>query len=201
MVGFICHIENDVRWFVRAVGNYERWFENAVGNRERWCEENASFPPDIIVAYLDSALLHGRTLAEFFGHTNSKRDPVHSDVRACHYLLTSDSFPCGKSGSSDLRKWKEAADNYLAHLTTNRGAGYDSNIVTQVPHPVEREGGLNKWKLLDLWQRHLRPGFEQLVNEALTCEMRSKFKELLDRADCFLEEGLRWNPPSRRSGS
>ena len=142
LVDFIRHIQNDVRWFVRAVGNYELWFGN-----------DDAFPPNTIVAYLDSALLHGRTLVEFFGHTNSN----HPHVRACHYLLSS--FPCSNHQSAALRDWKKAANIKLAHLTANRDAGSISElIVTQVPQAVGVAGS----DLITAFTQGLQVGLSQI---------------------------------------
>lgn len=173
LVDFIRHIQNDVRWFVRAVGNYELWFGN-----------DDAFPPNTIVAYLDSALLHGRTLVEFFGHTNSN----HPHVRACHYLLSS--FPCSNHQSAALRDWKKAANIKLAHLTANRDAGSISElIVTQVP---QADGNpLNRWQLFSLWQL-LQPHFEILARNSLIPNTKPKFKDLLAKADDILAECNTW---------
>jgi hypothetical protein len=166
---FVCHIWNDVRWFVRAVGNYERYFGN-----------DDSLPPNTIVAYLDSALLHGRSLVEFFNHANSR----YPDVRACHYLLAS--FPCTEPMDAALGDWKKAADTKLAHLTANRDANpISKDIVKEVPQPTGKP--LNHWELLYLWQL-LRPRLERLAKGSLAPNTKPLFEELLAKADSILAE-------------
>lgn len=176
LVDFIRHIRNDVRWFARAVGNYERWFGN-----------DAHLPPNTIVSYLDSALLHGRTLVEFFGHAPSR----YPDVRACHYLSGSP-FSCPDIRDTTLLNWKTAADTKLAHLTANRDNPItDPIIVTLVPQPSGDP--LNHWNLLTLW-RLLRPRLENLFSNSIVPNTRDRFRELVDEADGILNECRTWMP-------
>jgi hypothetical protein len=164
---FVCHIWNDVRWFVQAVRNYERCFNN-----------DKDLPPNTIVAYLDSALLHGRSLVEFFNHAPTN----YPDVRACHYLLSS--FPCTEPMNTTLGDWKKAADTKLAHLTANRDAApIGAPIVSLVPQPTGDP--LNHWEFQALWLL-LRPSFEKLANNSLIPNTLPKFKELLAEADKIL---------------
>lgn len=176
-VDFARHVRNDVVWFARAVGNYERWFE-----------KDAAFPPNTIVAYLDSALIHGRALAEFCRHVPPPRK--YPDIRACHYLLGT--FPCAGTSDPMLDRWKEDADTYLAHLTMNRdGRPYHPAIVSQLTRGASY---LNRWNLLDLWSL-LRPVLENVAQHAQVAAAQAAFRDLLREASDVLQHCRTWSPP------
>ena len=167
---YVRHIRNDIRWFARAVGNYERWFGN-----------DGPLPPNTIVSYLDSALLHGRSLVEFFGHATSR----HPDVRACHYL-SGVPFSCPDTRDATLSNWKTAADRKLAHLTANRDTPItDPTIVTAVPQPSG--DALNRWNLLILWG-HLKPLLHNLSQHTVVPNTRERFQEMITEADDILRQ-------------
>lgn len=176
---FTRHIRNDVVWFTRAVGNYERWFGN-----------DDTYPPNTIVAYLDSALIHGRALVEFFRHLPSVKYP---DVRVCHYLYPRSAFQCLGSTDQTLEDWKIAADTYLAHLTLNRDTrSHPPGTVQQVRG---KSGPLNRWQLLNLWQQVLKPRFEVVAKSAFDATARAQLADLLTEADTILTDCASWNAP------
>lgn len=181
---FICHIWNDVRWFISATGSYERWFEN-----------NSAFPPHTVLAYFDSALLHGRTLIEFFDHTQAEK---YKQVRACHYLVGSSCSEDLLSKRTDdssvkLSKWKKAANSSLAHLGKSRTMRHDLTDIVDCTYLPE--GGFRtQWKLLSLWEL-LKPKFERLANESLVPKTQPIFNDLLINAEKALKECDEWTPP------
>lgn len=164
------HVRNDVRWFARAVANYELAFGRTTEL------------PDSIVAFLDSALLHGRALIEFLGHADMSRNP--RDVRACHYLLTS--WPCDGRQSSELRGWKLAADRKLAHLTARRDPEpLSDSIVRQVV--TNGSDSQNRWRLPDLWTQ-IAIGLSALAEKSTAVANRAAFAAVLEEADSILGE-------------
>ena len=146
------HIHNDVHWFVRSMTNYEQNF-NDLGK----------LPRNTIVSYLDSALLHGRSLLEFFGHTPPGK---HNHVRACHYVKGD----CPDSRSDCDLEWKPAMNQYLMHLTSDRDA--------QVAKPIDVVAHKEHWRLPELWQ-HLESEFLFLAHDSSSDLTRAFYSDLI----------------------
>lgn len=161
------HIANEVRWFIRAMTSYESFFL-----------DDSKLPANTLVAYLDSALLHGRPLLEFFLHTRGKSE----DVRACHFR----SAPSHRLDGV-LWDWKQALDVYLSHLTSKRDAPASSTLRSRFV--TTGSDGRGRWKLEDLWG---------LLEESFG-DLRANCRD--PKAGQFFEELLRVQVPGWRSAT
>lgn len=161
------HIANEVRWFIRAMTSYESFFL-----------DDSKLPANTIVAYLDSALLHGRSSIEFFLHSQGWPE----DVRACHFRSAPSHHLDGPLGD-----WKKALDVYLSHLTSKRDASASSTLRTRFV--TTGSEGRGRWKLEDLWG----------LLEASFGDLRANCRDPV--AGQFFEELLRVQVPGWRSAT